>query len=44
MELDQAEEKCVVGDGMRGVHAVAGGALAGHVPSQHPLPPGGGAR
>jgi hypothetical protein len=29
---------------VRGVHAVAGGALARHLPPQHPLPHWGGAR
>ncbi len=31
------------GDGVRGVHAVAGGPLARHLPPQHPLPHRGGA-
>ncbi len=33
----------IAGDGVRGVHAVAGGPLARHLPPQHPLPHRGGA-
>ncbi len=34
----------IAGDGVRGMHAVAGGPLARHLPPQHPLPHRGGAR
>ncbi len=34
----------IAGDGVRGVHTVAGGPLARHLPPQHPLPHRGGVR